>query len=85
MMKLKVNGHTLDLRRQERLILLALLGRPVMWYDDLVEILWPHPDDQPDCWANLITECIYRIRYQLKKHGSDLKIVCRWKKGYMVV
>lgn len=54
----------------ERLILLVVMGRPLATRYDLVEILWPNPDNQPDhwsssisvgpCWSGKAAECGWR-------------------------
>ena len=84
-LKLKANGVQLDLRVQENLILLALLGQPRLSHDDIVEILWPNPNFQPDGWALVIRACISRIRAVLKEAGAPYIIKVRYRKGYQLV
>ena len=59
----------MPLERQEGLILTALLGRPRVDAELLVEVLWPHPDDQPDTWVWCIKVRISGLRQILERIG----------------
>lgn len=83
-LNLKYKGEKLNLREAERKILLALMGRPLVTANDIVEILWPHPDDQPDYWYNSVTIRIFNIRKELKRLNSHWIIVGVFGRGWML-
>ena len=74
-LKLKHQGQTLRLPPLSKKLLLALMGRDKLFYADAVEILWPHPDDQPDFWRDNIHVHIASVRNELKRVNSNLSIV----------
>src|SRR3546814_4751606 len=43
--------------------------------DDMMEMLWPHPDDMPDCWYPAITQWMVRLNRTLAPFGWTLHCV----------
>jgi len=76
----RTEGGTEGLRPQEATLLIALMGRPVATYDDLAEILWPHPDTMPDWWLTQIHVIAHRVRAKI---GGGVR--CVRTRGYALV
>ena len=64
-------------------LLVALMFSEVLTNDEIMEILWPHPDDMPDQWANVIRVEIARLRKFLKPDGIKIKV--HFGLGYRLV
>lgn len=59
-------------------ILWLLLCHPRVDREMMIEALWPHPDDQPDCWRNSMARQIHLLRLKLLPFGWDITNTYRW-------
>ena len=64
-------------------LLVALMFSEVLKNDEIMEILWPHPDDMPDQWAESIRVEMVKLRKFLKPDGIKIKV--HFGLGYRLV
>ena len=62
-----LNGAAL--RDRHVTILFALMGAPSVKMYDLIEMIWPDPDCQPDYYEECIRQAIMRVRRKLIPYG----------------
>ncbi|MCK5446441.1 MAG: winged helix-turn-helix domain-containing protein [Rhodospirillaceae bacterium] len=67
--RLVAPGRTEPLHPQEHTILLALMLSKYNSAELLAEILWPHPDDMPDTWNDVVSVRVCHLRRKLKDFG----------------
>src|SRR3546814_4256017 len=51
----------------------------------MMEMLWPHPDDMPDCWYPAITQWMVRLNRTLAPFGWTLQVRPRRGCGWRLV
>ena len=68
------------LTNQQGLVMTALLAHKVVCYDDLIEILWPDVELQPDFWLNVLYTVVCRLRRILARCG--IKIFNYYGRGW---
>jgi DNA-binding response OmpR family regulator len=74
-----INGHCVTMAGKRHELLAALLVNRGQWltYDQIIEIMWPDPDNQPLTALGCIDQALLRLRRVL---GVDA-IECRWGLG----
>lgn len=78
-------GGQCNLPSAQFAILMTLCGkheRHVCEWMYLAESVWPHPDDMPDCWKDVLDVHVCNLRKALKLINSEIKIVTCWGRGY---
>ncbi|MHC8493406.1 helix-turn-helix domain-containing protein [Thalassospira sp. SM2505] len=78
-------GGSVRCGSQVSMLLMMLCGKPerhVSAWMDIAESLWPHPDDMPDSWREVIDVQVCRLRAALKSIDSEITIVTHWGRGY---
>ena len=70
---LTIDGVKSKLSPQELTVLWALMMLEFASDDDLVEMLWPDVEDQPDMWADVIKIVACSLRKKLKPAGWGVK------------
>jgi hypothetical protein len=68
------------IRRQCETLLLLLMTQQRCSMEDIVEALWPNPDDQPDWWGQVIRIAVGDLRSALAEFGW--RIDCEHNVGY---
>lgn len=69
------------------MILLAVCGKgsgSFVDYPALGEAVWPHPDDMPDGWKDVLKVHVCRLRRLLQFVGSEMTVTTVWGQGVAV-
>ena len=70
---LTVDGVKSRLPPQEIVMLWAVMARKAVSEDDIMEMLWPHPDNMPDNWGGVLGILRHRLNAKLKVGGWGIK------------
>lgn len=70
---LTIDGVKTRLTPFEVIVLWAVMARQHVTIDDLMEMLWPHPDDMPDWWRSVIGKIMCDLRAKLRPSGWGIK------------
>lgn len=57
---------------QQGLLLLALMGREVLSYDDLYEVIYPGADDEPEDAENVLRKQLWALNNKLRSVGWSI-------------
>lgn len=66
-------GRKARLTPSEALMLTAVMARSFVPRDEMVEILWPNPNRQPDFWDTAMKVHAHNIRRKLKPFGVAVR------------
>jgi|GEM_PF-1934886 len=77
------NGEkSFKLSNQQRDILLLLMQSKQVSLESFSECLWPHPDDMPDAWKEVIRVVVRQLKKKLLALDADYTITCKYGRGY---
>lgn len=60
---LRINGRRVSLpRKAHQVAEMLMLRRDWVWRDELMEYMYPDPDDMALTWGNLLSRCVRQLR-----------------------